>query len=56
MKTNELGGIGNHNTAMFWEYDTRLGRRGSGSKCVDRGMAIEGTAEYQRGIHQENSR
>ena len=27
MKTNEIAGIGNHNTAMFWEYDTRLGRR-----------------------------
>ena len=26
-KTNEIAGVGNHNTAMFWEYDTRLGRR-----------------------------
>lgn len=26
-KTNEISGIGNHNTAEFWEYDTRLGRR-----------------------------
>lgn len=26
-KVNEIAGIGNHNTAMFWEYDTRLGRR-----------------------------
>lgn len=26
-KTNEIAGIGNHNTAEFWEYDTRLGRR-----------------------------
>ncbi len=26
-KENNLKGIGNHNTAMFWEYDTRLGRR-----------------------------
>ena len=26
-KVNELSGIGNHNTAEFWEYDTRLGRR-----------------------------
>ena len=24
---NEFAGIGNHNTAKFWEYDTRLGRR-----------------------------
>lgn len=24
---NEIAGIGNHNTAEFWEYDTRLGRR-----------------------------
>jgi hypothetical protein len=26
-KTNEIAGVGNHNTALFWEYDTRLGRR-----------------------------
>ncbi len=26
-KDNEIAGTGNHNTAMFWEYDTRLGRR-----------------------------
>jgi hypothetical protein len=26
-KTDEISGEGNHNTAMFWEYDTRLGRR-----------------------------
>jgi hypothetical protein len=27
MKTNEWAGVGNHNTALFWEYDTRTGRR-----------------------------
>ena len=26
-KVNEINGIGNHNTALFWEYDTRTGRR-----------------------------
>ncbi|RYD50526.1 MAG: hypothetical protein EOP52_13960 [Sphingobacteriales bacterium] len=26
-KTDEISGMGNHNTATFWEYDTRLGRR-----------------------------
>jgi hypothetical protein len=26
-KDNEIAGVGNHNTALFWEYDTRLGRR-----------------------------
>jgi GH24 family phage-related lysozyme (muramidase) len=26
-KVNEISGLGNHNTAEFWEYDTRLGRR-----------------------------
>lgn len=26
-KTDEISGSGNHNTAIFWEYDTRLGRR-----------------------------
>jgi len=26
-KVNEIAGIGNHNTAEYWEYDTRLGRR-----------------------------
>ena len=26
-KVDEVSGIGNHNTARFWEYDTRLGRR-----------------------------
>jgi hypothetical protein len=26
-KVNEWAGIGNHNTALFWEYDTRTGRR-----------------------------
>jgi hypothetical protein len=27
MKTNEWAGVGNHNTALFWEYDTRTGVR-----------------------------
>ena len=26
-KTDEIAGAGNHNTALFWEYDTRTGRR-----------------------------
>jgi hypothetical protein len=26
-KDDEIAGVGNHNTALFWEYDTRLGRR-----------------------------
>jgi len=26
-KTDEISGYGNHNTAMYWEYDTRLGSR-----------------------------
>ncbi|MBX3165292.1 MAG: peptidoglycan DD-metalloendopeptidase family protein [Bacteroidetes bacterium] len=26
-KTDEISGNGNHNTAQFWEYDTRTGRR-----------------------------
>lgn len=26
-KVDEVKGSGNHNTALFWEYDTRLGRR-----------------------------
>jgi RHS repeat-associated protein len=26
-KSDEIAGNGNHNTAEFWEYDTRLGRR-----------------------------
>jgi hypothetical protein len=26
-KTDEISGPGNHNTATFWEYDPRLGRR-----------------------------
>lgn len=26
-KTNEIAGVGNHNTALYWEYDTRLARR-----------------------------
>ena len=26
-KTDEIAGPGNHNTAQFWEYDGRLGRR-----------------------------
>ena len=27
MKVNEIAGTGNHNSALFWEYDTRMGRR-----------------------------
>ena len=27
MKVNEWAGLGNHNSAKFWEYDTRIGRR-----------------------------
>ena len=27
MKTNEWAGLGNHTTALYWEYDTRIGRR-----------------------------
>jgi hypothetical protein len=26
-KVDEISGSGNHNTALFWEYDTRTGRR-----------------------------
>jgi hypothetical protein len=26
-KVNEISGVGNNNTALFWEYDTRTGRR-----------------------------
>jgi len=26
-KTDEISGSGNHTTAQYWEYDTRLGRR-----------------------------
>ena len=26
-RTDEIKGVANHNTAFFWEYDTRLGRR-----------------------------
>jgi hypothetical protein len=26
-RLDEVKGIGNHNTALFWEYDTRLGKR-----------------------------
>jgi hypothetical protein len=26
-KVNEIAGVGNHNTAEFWEYDTRVARR-----------------------------
>ncbi len=26
-RTDEIKGLGNHNTALYWEYDTRLGRR-----------------------------
>jgi hypothetical protein len=26
-KVNEIAGVGNHNTAEFWEYDTRTARR-----------------------------
>jgi len=26
-KSDEIAGTGNHNTAEFWEYDTRVGRR-----------------------------
>ena len=27
MKDNEWAGVGNHNTALFWEYGTREARR-----------------------------
>jgi hypothetical protein len=27
LKVNEIAGVGNHNTALFWEYDTRTARR-----------------------------
>lgn len=26
-KDNEIAGVGNHTTALFWEYDTRIARR-----------------------------
>lgn len=26
-KVNEIADVGNHTTALHWEYDTRLGRR-----------------------------
>lgn len=27
MKENEFAGVGNHYSALFWEYDPRIGRR-----------------------------
>jgi hypothetical protein len=29
MKVNEIAVVGNHNTAFYWEYDTRTGKRGN---------------------------
>jgi hypothetical protein len=43
MKTNEIAGIGNHNTALFWEYDTRLGRRWNTYPKPTMGLSSYGT-------------
>lgn len=34
-KDNEIAGIGNHNTAMFWEYDTRLAWRWNSDPVIN---------------------
>jgi RHS repeat-associated protein len=39
-KDNEVAGIGNHNTALFWEYDTRLGRRWNMDPVVDPSVSL----------------
>ena len=38
-KTDEISGPGNHNTATFWEYDTRLGRRWNQDPVVKPGQS-----------------
>jgi len=35
MKDNEIAGTGNHNTAEFWEYDTRLAARWNTDPVID---------------------
>jgi hypothetical protein len=34
-RIDEIKGVGNHNTAKFWEYDTRLGRRWNLDPVID---------------------
>ena len=34
-KTNEISGAGNHTTAKFWEYSTRVGVRWNTDPVVD---------------------
>lgn len=38
-KVDEVSSEGNHNTAMFWEYDTRLGRRWNRDPLVNFSMS-----------------
>jgi hypothetical protein len=38
-KVDEISGAGNHNTALFWEYDTRLGRRWNVDPVDQMGMS-----------------
>jgi RHS repeat-associated protein len=38
-KMDEIAGVVNHNTALFWEYDTRLGRRWNWDPVVHAGYS-----------------
>ncbi len=44
-KDNEIAGTGNHNTAMFWEYDTRLGRRWNVDPVVNPSVSLYSVME-----------
>jgi RHS repeat-associated protein len=39
-KVDEIAGEGNHNTALFWEYDTRLGRRWNVDPLADQRISL----------------
>jgi len=44
-KVDEISGSGNHNTALFWEYDTRLGIRWNRDPVVDPSISPYATNE-----------
>jgi hypothetical protein len=44
-KVDEIAGVGNHNTALFWEYDARIGIRWNIDPVVDPSISSYATNE-----------
>jgi YD repeat-containing protein len=53
MKDNEWAGLGNHNSALYWEYDTRTGRRWNLDPVLDPSQSSYSTFDNTPGSQND---